>query len=111
MHYALYNTIFLIKMSNTNSEFLICLFRVQNNNLIAHSFELSWFGRLEFVVSASDLQEFDVEDQSGAARDDAAGPALSVSQMGWDGKLALLSNAHIQQTLKRRVKMQFEAKP
>ena len=59
----------------------------------------------EFVVSASDLEQLDVKHERGAARNHAACPTVTISQVRRDCQFALLANAHVQEALKTNVSL------
>ena len=61
------------------------------------SFVLSYL--LELLLAARDLQQLNVKDERGTARDDATGTTVTIAKIWRNGKLALLANAHVEEAL------------
>ena len=51
------------------------------------------------LIATVDANQLDIKDQSGASGDRRAHGAGAIGQLGRDRQLALLSNAHIEQSL------------
>ena len=63
--------------------------------------------RLELLLAARNLQQFNVKDERGTARDDAAGTTITIAQMWRDGQLTLLANAHVEEALGDQFNLKF----